>query len=370
MKAICISCFNHYETRMQGLIEYLEKKGYEVKYLISDFNHFSKTKYTVDYKGAKQIHVMPYKKNISLQRLLSHYCFSKEVMKEIRRERPDMIYCVIPPNSLVKSLGLFKRNNSKVKLVFDVYDRWPESFPYKKPNLIIREAFNYWTNLRDKYIDFADLLISVSRDGKEDLEKKYNREAEVLMPVIVTGDIPDYTFEVNEKISFCYLGNINYITDIELGTHILSGVAKYKKVDLHIIGEGQNKDHWTDLLKQAGVNVICHGVLFEPQEKNKVFEVCDLGLNIPRPEIESTMSLKSVEYMKAALPFINSGLGDNEEIVREFDIGINVKDYDVVKKIVSLTHDDIFRMHNNSKKCYQEKFVCQDYDSILSKVMQ
>ena len=369
MKVVLVSCFDYYEQRMKGLIEYFKSRGHDVEYLITDYNHFSKSVYKVDYKCSKQIHVIPYSKNISPQRLISHYMFSKRVVSEIRKIKPDVIYCVIPPNSLVKHLGLYKRRNKNVKLAFDIYDSWPESFPNKNPNVIMRKAFKIWASLRDNYIKDADLLISVSKSSKEDLEAKYKKETSVLMPTISVGEIPNYHFNVKDRISFCYLGHVNYITDVDLGTKILSGVAKEKRVELHIIGEGQNKEQWVKTLTENGINVICHGVVFDTNKKNEIFEQCDMGLNIPRPEIQSTMALKSVEYMKVGLPFVNSGLGDNEELVRSCNIGVNVKDGDIVRRLASLSQDELTLMHNNSIQCYQERFVCQDYDGILSRLL-
>ena len=369
MKVVCISCFNYFDTRMHNIIEYFQGKNFEIKYFISDFNHFSKEYYKVDYGFSKQIHVLPYQKNISPKRLLSHYMFSRKVLNEVKHEKPDLIYCIIPPNSLVKYLGKYKKKHSECRLVFDIYDTWPESFPNKNGNFLKNNAFKFWAGLRDNYIKFADLLISVSKSGKEQFEKKYNMNTKVLMPTIPVGALPKYSFEVKNKISFCYLGHINNITDIDIGTEILGGIAKYKRVDLHIIGEGQNKDKWIKMLEAVDVNVINHGVVFDDDEKRKIFEECDMGLNIPRREIGSTMSLKSVEYMRYGLPFVNSGLGDNEDIVRLYKIGINVINGDAIKKIVSLSNRDLMEMHNNSINCYYDKFIMQDYEDIFSEVM-
>lgn len=370
MKVICVSCFNHYETRMHGIIEYFQSKECDVKYLISDYNHFSKSFYEVDYSCSKQLHVLSYSKNISLQRIVSHFLFSRKVLKVIEKEKPDLIYCMIPPNSLVKNLGKYRMRHENCRLIFDVYDSWPESFPYKKSSAIVKIAFKYWADIRDRYIENADMLVAVSKTGKEDLQEKFKKDIKVLMPTVSIGTLPNYSFDIKEKVSFCYLGHVNYMTDIDLGTEILGGIAKYKKVELHIIGEGQNKEKWTEMLENVGVKVISHGVVFDEEEKKKIFEQCDMGLNIPRPEIKSSMALKSVEYMRFGLPFINSGLGDNEEFVRMFKTGINVKDCDVVKTVLSLKEQDLRGMHNNTEKCYNEKFIKQDYEGIFFSIMK
>lgn len=369
MNVVCVSCFDYYETRMRGLIEYFKNKGYDVKYLITDFNHFSKSSYEADYGCSKQLHVIPYSKNISPQRLISHYIFSKKVLEEIKKTNPEVIYCVVPPNSLVKCLGKYRRTHNNCKLVFDVYDAWPESFPIKKTNFLVEMAFKCWANLRDKYIHNADLLVSVSKSVKSDLEEKFGIETKVLLPTISLNALPDYDFDISDKISFLYLGHVNYITDTELGTKILTGVARNKKVELHIIGEGQNKDMWVNTLTKAGVNVVCHGVVFDDEEKRKIFSQCNMGLNIPRAEINSSMALKSVEYMRYGLPFVNSGIGDNGEIVRLYNTGLNVADCDVEKRLISLKEDELRKMHNNTVRCYESLFIKQDYNDIFSAIM-
>ena len=64
---VCISCFNYYDTRMKQITEFFRRKGYEVIYVTSDFNHFEKRRFKVDYPDTIQVHVPVYKKNISIQ---------------------------------------------------------------------------------------------------------------------------------------------------------------------------------------------------------------------------------------------------------------------------------------------------------------
>ena len=54
---VCISCFNCYETRMKGVVEYFNDNHYSTKYFISNFNHYDKEYYTVNYPNTTQIQV-------------------------------------------------------------------------------------------------------------------------------------------------------------------------------------------------------------------------------------------------------------------------------------------------------------------------
>lgn len=368
MKVICISCSDHYETRMRGVTDYFINRGDETQYLITDFNHFTKSRYVENHGNAKQLHVPVYKKNISPQRLLSHYIFAQKVLKELKKEEPDFIYCMVPPNSLVKYVSKYKYKNNNCKLIFDIYDMWPESFPYKKNNPIMKMGFKIWADLRDRYIKNADVILTVSEKTKQAIDEKFGVTSKVLRPFVAPGNLPNYSANIGNEISFCYIGHVNHITDIELGTELLSRISEQRKVVLHIIGEGQNKKKWIDLLTEAGVKVIEHGVIFDEQKKKEVFSQCSLGLNIPRKEIASSLSLKSIEYMRYGIPFINSGIGDNEDMIRNEKIGINILNGNVqecVKTLFRLKENDFIEMHNNCVQYYNKVFANPNYDELL-----
>lgn len=52
-------------------------------------------------KNRHVIKTIGYKKNISVMRILSHIWFSIKTLLFIRKEKPEIIYCRIPPNTLV-----------------------------------------------------------------------------------------------------------------------------------------------------------------------------------------------------------------------------------------------------------------------------
>lgn len=368
MRCMCISCFNHYDTRMKAVIDYYNKIGYEVTYLISDFDHFTKEKFVVNYPNTYQISVPPYRKNLSLNRLLSHYIFSKKVFDKLIDIKPELIYCMFPPNSLVKEVARYKKVY-KCKVTFDCYDLWPESFPYQKLGKILQYLFQCWKRLRDKYIENADLLLCVSETGRKVLSEMINSiPIRILKPSLEQTGVIKYNSDLSNGIVFCYLGNVNHITDIELCTNLLSALAKHVKVKVHFIGEGQNLEDFTTKLINCGIEIVRHGVIFDMAEKNNIFSQCNFGLNIPRKEIQSSMSLKSVEYMCAGLPFLNSGIGDTFLLVKERNVGINISNLSIdaiIKNILNLTSEDLNKMHQDCVMFYKEKFSAQDYNEVL-----
>lgn len=369
MRCVCISCFNSYSVWMDSAAAYFKKKGYKVTYIISDYDHLKKEYIEGRQKGVIKIHVPEYGKNISVSRLVSHFVFARNVGKILQNLKPDLVYCMFPPNTLVKNCAGYRIANPQTKLIFNCYDTWPESFPHKKYEKFLYLPFAKWKNLRDRYIEVADLLVCVSKECKEFFEsKKIKTPVEVMKPAIKPIQIPDYRFKPEKEIAFCYLGNVNYITDIPLLKNLIQILAVSRKLSVHIIGEGQNLSRMVEELEMPGVRIVCYGTVFDDCEKIRIMSRCDFGLNVPRESVNSTMSLKSVEYMRLGLPVLNAGSGENFDIVKEKGTGLNVNRMDLKQTAEDILNTDsraLYEMSQNSIRCYQDNFIRQDLDRIL-----
>lgn len=372
MKCICISCFDHYATRMKEIVGFFASKQFDVLYVISDFQHFEKKRFVANYDNCVQVRVPSYKSNLSIKRLLSHHVFSREVFKILKRQQPDVIYCMFPPNSLVKAINKYKKKHD-VRVIFDCYDMWPESFPYSRLGFLLKLPFSIWRNLREKNIGCADMLVCVSKSSEDYWNNKHpSIKTKVLMPAITIGDIPKYSFDVSSEINFCYLGNINHIIDIDFAVEFLSKIANKKKTILHLIGDGIKKIEFVEKLEKNNVNVISYGVVFDEEQKKDIFAKCALALNIPRKEIHSTMPLKGIEYLQKGIPFVNTGEGDIANLVNLYRIGFNVSGEslnETVNKIISIDTIQLKEMSNNCQNCYLERFANQNLEFIFENVI-
>lgn len=373
MKCVCISCFNYYDLRLKAVINYFKAKGLDTEYIISDFDHYSKTFFTVRTDDTIQKHVPAYKNNVSIMRLISHIIFSIEVYKELVRFEPDLIYCMFPPNSLVKAVAMYKKRYNAV-IVMDCFDLWPESFPIKKHALLLKIPFSIWRKLRDKSLRYADELLVVSEYAKEQMKSiAPGIPTNVLRPALEQSKEIYYNDDIRKGFSFCYLGNVNLITDTGFGVKFLCLLAKSFPVAVHFIGEGQNLPQFVGELKNGGVQIFEHGVIFDIKEKDYIFSRCNFGLNIPKDEVKSSMSLKSVEYLRAGLPLINTTLGDTRKIVNEYMVGINIDNKDVnteIKKFRALNSQALNVMHQNCIKLYQKMFAAVNYDELFIPIIQ
>lgn len=212
--AILISCFDWYVNRLKYIDKYLQDRGYSTLVLISDFNHSIKKNDThLNYvKNLRYIHVPQYEKNVSIRRLWSHWCFTGNIRYFIENKKPDFVYCLVPPNSLVKGLVILKKKQG-FRLVFDVIDLWPESFPKNCTNSY---PFSVWRNYRDLYIDKADCIVLECEYYMRILSKYVDSDkVNVLRLIKKTLPIVNKVALNKDSINLCYLGSINSLIDIE-----------------------------------------------------------------------------------------------------------------------------------------------------------
>ena len=160
-KAIIINCFDNYTYNVRS--EYVEKclteNGYECMVLAADFDHRNRKKYKITRNRLKLISVPEYNKNISIRRIYSHYIFSRKVLKEIKREKPEFIYACLPPNFMTKYVAKYRQNNNTI-LVFDVVDMWPETLPLSvKKRVLISPILRIWASLRNRYLSYSDGIV-------------------------------------------------------------------------------------------------------------------------------------------------------------------------------------------------------------------
>ncbi len=330
---ICIvNCFETYEHRVDLLLDSFKSQGHKAIVLASDFKHIDKKRRMETKKGFKFFHVDAYHKNLSIQRMKSHSHFSRDVSNYIERniENIDLIWALIPPNSLVRDLSRIKHNNPEVKLIFDLIDLWPETMPVG--NVKHYFPFTYWRDLRDKYLRAADRIVTECNLYQKKLKKvlKGLRVETLYLARPYIEYIPNLHLP-EDKIALCYLGSINNIIDIDTIVEIVKQIQKSKPVVLHIIGDGESREKLITSVKNTGAEVIYHGKLYDREEKQKILDGCHYGLNIMKDSVCVGLTMKSMDYFEMGLPIINNIQGDTWKFVETYNVGIN---YTVGKDII------------------------------------
>ncbi|OAI88720.1 hypothetical protein AYO36_00860 [Exiguobacterium sp. KKBO11] len=364
MKITIINCFETYEERVDLLIEYFLSKGHEVKVIQSNFEHMKKRYRSEEKKYYTFIHTPKYKKNFSISRMLSHYIFAKKATQKVKEMNPDLVYSLIPPNFLSAFLIKYKKENKNTKLIFDLIDLWPETFPVQKIKQLF--PFNYWKSLRKNGLAGSDLVISECNLYREIIENELEGikcETVYLAKDKSNSNIVTKVNLNDDLISFCYLGSINNIIDIEKISTILYKVNLNKKVKLHIIGDGEKKESLIKELQSKNIEVVYHGKIYDEQKKQLIFDQCHFGINIMKDQVCVGLTMKSIDYFRAGLPIINSIKSDTKKMLEDYNSGINIgfdknkiHDYEI-NKIISYSNDKNLLLRKNTMKMYEERFT-------------
>lgn len=322
MNVAIVNCFDTYEHRVDLLYDFFRKQRNNVRIYTSNFRHIEKVKRTDKKKDYIYIDSLEYKKNISPGRLYSHHQTAKDLFKRLSGQKIDLLWVLVPPNSFVKEAAKYKIAHEDTKLVFDIIDMWPETMPlerFKKIPLV-----KMWRLLRDNWIKYADHVVTECDLFQEKL-------ADVIDPgmmstIYLAREIKPYNAKPEppeDKISLCYLGSINNIIDIPAIVEIVKRSRAYKPVVLHIIGDGETRQQLIDDVSAAGAEVIYHGKIYDPDEKQRIFDSCHYGLNVMKDTVYVGLTMKSIDYFEAGLPIINNIHGDTWDIINEKDLGIN-----------------------------------------------
>lgn len=371
MKVAIVNCFDTYEERVKLLYKYFNDRGHDVSVIESDFRHFKKEKRKDTIKDFIFIETMPYFKNMSIDRMKSHYIFSRDVFKVVEKIKPDILYVLLPPNSLAKFAAKYKAKNNNVKLYFDIIDLWPETMPMGGIKII--PPFIYWKNLRDKYLSSADVIITECNLYQNVMKKVLECcNTETIYLARLENKVK-FNPQINiDEVNLCYLGSINNIIDIEKIKKIIKSINIIKPTTLHIIGDGEKRQILIDEITSIGANVEYHGKIYDQIEKQKIFDRCQFGLNIMKDSVCVGLTMKSIDYFQYGVPIINNIQEDTANIVDKYKLGFNITNSNIDEiaiKIADCNKAEIIQMKNNTHKVFDELFSYEAFRKKLDKAI-
>lgn len=374
MRVMIVAAFDYYDDiRIKYVRNYFLNCGFQVNCVITDYSHMSKKKSELSNNYIK-IKTKPYGKNISIKRLYSHIDFSRKALKVIKDYNPDLLYSIIPPNSLAWCSAKYKKAHPNTILIYDLFDLWPETMPINKMPKLLKLPFVLWGKLRNNSLPYADFVITECDlyQNELEIELKNSKCDSVYIckkkhPIYKVNDFNNY------KIEICYLGSINNIIDISIIEKILVAINNHKEVILHIIGDGENRDALINQIKKHNIAVNFYGKVFEEQEKKKIMKKCDFGLNIMKESVVVGLTMKSIDYFEAGLPILNNIKSDTYGIVEKNKIGYNIFAHNIesiAKEISNLSEVELQEMKNNTEQVFENYFSVRAFEEKLECVME
>ena len=335
-----VTCFESNEERVRFIYDACISKGYEVNVITSDFSHIRKEKRNSIPDGYNAVNTKPYNKNLSFERIISHIEFSRDAFKLVKKHNPDLIWVMAPANCLIKEAYDYKKNRS-VKVIIDIIDMWPESLPTRFNKHLF--PFNIWRNIRRKYINCADILVTECNFYKNVLNDEYKKEIKTIYWARDKKNTDKSLNLPENRLSLCYIGSINNIIDIDRIYELIYSCDM--PVIFYVIGEGEKTELFIEKLSEICYVEYC-GPIRDEKKKKDIFEKCHAGINIYKDNLYIGLTVKCIDYFEHGLPIINNIKGDTWMFVIQNKVGINVDDSTEIKS------EELINMRMNNKNIY------------------
>ncbi len=266
----------------------------------------------------KIIEIPAYKKNIGLERVLTHMVFSIKcfafLLSNVRRN-DKIIVSSIPPEVLMP-ISYFKLKG--VRVLLDVRDVWPEALPRK--NRALNFLFSLYCYFFYAFsLSFDKITYTAPSFSGKISRFRSNSSKIVFLPLgfdqnrwegAVGSQEKFFSDEVTRLV---YVGSLEAQCPLEGVIAAVSGLDKFR---LDIIGDGSKRGFYKQI---AGENVFFHGRL----NKTSVVKLLKSSHFGVLPFIgRAAMPNKLFDYMAAELPILSIGFSDISDFVREHEIGI------------------------------------------------
>ena len=361
-------------NRFLYIANLLCERGHEVEVVTTDFSHIKKQTRNIPksaFDGLPYKYTMlpepPYHKNVSLQRIHSHYLFGQN-LKQYLKNRMDIeaIYIAVPSLDVGVAAADYC-NKHNIPLFVDIQDIWPEAFELVLPFRSVTKYMLFPMKRQAKYIyRSATFLVAVSDTylavGRR--SAPYTPGMAVFLGTdLVKFDEAKNTFpcrRADDCITLGYAGTLgaSYNLDIVINAVAIL-VQKGYKVQLKVLGDGPDLDRLKKLADALPVEF--KGRL---DYGRMVGELCsyDIAVNPIKEGAAQSIINKHGDYAAAGLPVVSTQESpEYRELIKRYNCGITcgVNDVQAVADAIEdliLHKDKRIEMGQNSRRMAEELF--------------
>ena len=351
----------------------LEKEGNYVTFFTTDFEHQRK-QWINDVPAGFTIlkSYIPYKKNISIARLLNHFLLSFSLWRVLGNQnfKADVILVSYPTIWLSFIAIIYARLNN-IKVIVDVRDKWPDIFlVHPSLYLVLWPLF-----LLKKYIfNNTNHLISISPAYYNWALSNKSIDNENILPLVQANVMKvERKMLPNAPIKLLFVGSLGTTYNLEMILTIHDTlIQKNIPFQIHICGDGPRKE-W--LIENIGnrKHIIMCGWLNKEELQLKLNEA-HFGLMLYYPNAPQGWPNKLIEYMANGLPIINTLKGESWTLVENERLGFNFQSDDIFELVNWLfdlkNNDNVFQnyIHRNYA-LHENSFTEQSNISKLLKIL-
>lgn len=350
------------------------------KIITTDFSHLNKAKRTGnDIRNVEYISVPEYSSNLSLKRLFSHWVFAFRLLIYLKglKNRPDIIYCVIPTPSSALIAGTYSKLY-KIKFIIDIVDIWPDGlFPinsfFRRISFLLMpwNILNYLNyNLADKIITTHSIFTKRIERIKESNSLKHfylgiNNQIKIEAPREVK-----FIKEENE-IWITYGGSIANIYDFDLmiGAVEFAQKNQHRKVVFVLVGGGVL---FNQIFQKVQNSQIKNYVFTDTLNYNDFLYYLtksDIAFNIFKENDLIAMSYKIYDYFSVKSFVINNLKSDSAFLIDKYSVGFNVNKNTINHKLLEAVKGiDLF--NSQKDRLYSDLLLELDRENIVKSIYQ
>ncbi|MBO5643007.1 MAG: glycosyltransferase [Kiritimatiellae bacterium] len=342
--------------------------GHQVVYWTADFSHSRKKYREIQgelFSNNIEIKLIPtrqYKKNVSIERVLSHREYARKWEKmalEYASENssPDIIIASMPTLSAsCAALRLKKELNAF--FVADIMDAWPATFRRLLPNGCKWLYKVLFAPLRKEFCEIckgADFVTGVSsqyepevmRAGAKSFLKTYHA---IRLSLDSHLKLPD------ETIRLVYAGGVGRTYDLET---IVMALPKLPRCTFTIAGSGPEIKRLRSLSEKINVSdrFFTPGYLRQ-RELEELLISSHIGVLPMEKDSFVGMPYKLADYVSAAMPVVSSLEGESLDLINKYSAGLQYAAKDTLSFVgaVNAISEDIISYSAAAKRMAEAEF--------------
>lgn len=327
----------------------LAKRGHEVTWFISNFEHRSKsfrnwTKNDIALPGVSVVclSARPYSSNISLQRVVYEHSFGISFRRTVSLfDKPDCVILAEPSTFYGHVVYSYCKINS-IPIVIDVLDLWPEMFVSVLPKMLHwarRVIFYPFYNRRKRLFQSAAGIVGCTRAYTAIAKDQSACPVETVYLGVDVRAIQDSLgrSDLDELIApfagvtFVYAGTLGEKYDIPTVVSAFEQLIDKCNIRLVIAGAGPCDAIIRDFAGRFPGSVIFLGEV--PMDQlPALYARSDVGICCYSPGSTVEMPVKFFDYLAAGLAVLTSLGGEIGEIV-DRGVGLTYTPNDVVSLV-------------------------------------
>lgn len=367
--------------RSAMLINELIRRGHEVVWVTSVFNHHEKKFRRYKEKKISKIKGLSfilldcpaYYKNISFRRFFNHVVLGFQLYKYLNSNKSfDGIYCSYPPIEIAYVASIYSKATN-TPFILDFRDRWPELIIEQIPILLqnisriilfpyfslAKKAFKNATSITGTSEGMLNCGLELANRHKSFNDKVFYMSFE--KPAFNNFDLKPFVNKYRQmgvsdsNLNICFFGSFvsQKAVDFETCIEGIKRLSKDVKVQLIMCGNGPRLKSLKE--RCSGINKIILPGRVSSKEMWAISSISHAGLLPYKPisHFEFSIPNKVPEYLACGLPIITSlNHGTVHNILSEnrvgyfYKSGSNKSFSEVIEKLVKLKTDNALKQQS------------------------